>query len=137
MTTIENIEQILSWYYRNSSTSSIDELINNRDKLAVWSCNLAQETSDAFIGYNHAYFVRKVNTSRKINSLIKQEMAVNKAENQAIEELADIWETEKEKEAYAHKCDLFLKQVNKVLEAFNQRISYEKEEKFNSKNQQT
>ena len=131
ISTINKIHKILEWYHVRGSTSSLDELIRTRDKLATWSCNLALETSDAFQGYNHAYFMRKVNTSRKINNLTKQGLAVNKAENEAIEALAEAWELEKESEAEAHRYDLFLKQVNKVLDAMSHRISHERDEKRN------
>ena len=47
----------------------------------------------------------------------------------ANDENSELLEQEMESEAIANRLDIFLRQINKVLEAIRTRISYEKSEK--------
>ena len=119
----------LKWYSGLGSEASIDELLDRRDKLAVLSYGLAQEAGNRFIEYNGFYFIRAIHVAKAINAMVKDGLAVNKAENEAKEQNEEILQQEKDAEGQSFLADKLLKQVNAVLNAMNQRISYLKQEK--------
>lgn len=126
MELLDRIHTKLKWFKENSKNCIIEDLITVRDRLAVDSYDLALLCADSFSDYNGNYFMRKIQTAKKINELVKANTAVNKADNLAKEELEVVYETEMQSEALAHKLGLLLRQVNKVLDAMNQRISHMK-----------
>lgn len=128
--TLKEIEKILCEYFKDGAKIQIDGLLNLRDKLAIHSYRLAEYTAGAKTSYNVSYFTRKISVSKKKQAIIQDKgisaaQATIEAEN-ANEEL---FQQEQIDEANAFKHDLLLKQVNQVLNAMSQRISYLKTEK--------
>lgn len=121
---LERIEDKLIWYRNEGKNATISNVMDIRDRLAVDSYDLANIVSDSYSDFNGKYFIRQIQTSKKINSLVKAKTPVNKATHIAKEELETIYKTELESESVSHRLGLLLKQVNKVLDAMNQRIGH-------------
>lgn len=133
--TYRDIEEIMAWYSVNSSTAFPDELLTKRDKLAILSFRLAEIVGESKGDYNSAYFMRVIQVAREKQKLIEKNLAYNKAEVKAILESEAFFEDAIEKESASFKNDILLKQLNRVLDAMNQRLSFANKEKRNSDQQ--
>lgn len=133
---IEEISKGIQWYFENSVKASIDVLMEFQDKMTAYSFWMAEITADQKKDYNLKYFSRKIEVAKSKQGFIKnQKSPVNKAEIDAVIENEDILKAEVEAESYTYKCDLLLKQTNKLLDAIRQRISFLKDEKRHSTTQ--
>ena len=131
--TIDEIAKGIQWYFGNSDIASIESLLTFQDKMTVLSFRLAEIAADQKKLYNLKYFSRKIEMAKSKQGFIKnQGSPVNKAEIDAAVENEDILKQEIESESYAVKCDLLLRQTNKLLDSIRQRIAYLKQEKQNS-----
>jgi hypothetical protein len=135
MEILTRIEAIISWYKDNAATQSIDALLSERDSLAVYSYSLAELSGASKGDYNEAYFIRKVYVTRKTQQLIAKGLAYNKAEAESLLANEAVYKDEILKESISYKYDLLLKQVNKILDAMSQRISYLKQEEVMARQQ--
>ena len=82
--------------------------------------------------YNQSYFIRKISINKSTQGFItNKKLPKNKAETLSLIENEEIYAKEIELESMAYQYDLLLRQVNKILEAMSQRISYLKTEKEN------
>jgi len=128
--TLKEIELILSSYFLKGSSMQINELLDLRDKLAIHSYRLAEYTAGTKTTYNASYFNRKISVLKETQNIINARK-LSKAQATVDAELAneELFEMEQIDEANAYKHDLLLKQVNQVLSAMQQRISYLKKEK--------
>lgn len=122
---LEDIDQVIDWYFANSNSASVDDLIYNQDKLATYSWNLAELSGETKEDYTFKYFIRKINVNKTAQSLTKQ-MAMNKALSQSELLNEQHLKAEIEAEGAAYTADIKLKQVNKILQVMQQRISYAK-----------
>lgn len=129
--TLKSIEGYLSEYFNRSESMNIDELLNVQDKISIHSYRLAEMAAEAKASYNGDLFTRKITINRQTQALINAKMskaaATVQAESSKIGE--EMIKAELDAEAYAYKLDLLLGQVNKVLSAIAQRVSYLKTEK--------
>ena len=132
MTIIEQITEVIMAYNKNYKTLSIDELLNAKDKIVTLNFNLAEEVAAAKDSYNMGYYLRKINVVKTKNAYINQGKSATAAESTAIENTRAELKAELEKESYAYRLDLLLKQSNKVVDALTQRISFLKVEKKNA-----
>ena len=128
MSAISEIERILSWYKVKCEDCNLAILMASRDKLSVLSYDLAKEVAIAQTNYNSAYFIRRISVNRTANNLVKEGLAVNKANLEAIEENQAHYQNESTRESEAFMNNLLLKQVNQVLAAMQQRISLQTKE---------
>lgn len=135
MKVVEQITDEIRWYHKNRSECSVNALLNCRDKIAVLSFGLAERCADGKREYNSRRFIRKIEFSRQKQEFINKGSAIGKAEVEATEATEMEYREELEAEAIGFKLDLLLRQVNKILEAMNQRISYVKKEEELSKHQ--
>ena len=119
-------------YNKFYKTLSIDSLLNAKDKLVTLNFNLAEEVAAAKDSYNMGYYLRKINVVKTKNVYINQGKSATAAESTAIENTRAELKAEIEKESYAYRLDLLLKQSNKVVDALTQRISFLKVEKKNA-----
>jgi len=126
--TIKAVEDILAWYYKRNDYN-IEQLLSKRDKLAVLSYYLATVMAELKTVYNKSYYTRKIAVSRKKQALILQGCGVGESQVKAETETEQELFTELENEGITYGLENKLRQVNKVLEAFNQRIAYLKDEK--------
>lgn len=126
----------IQWYFDNSSKASPVALLEFQDKMVGYSFWLGELLVNAKTDYNLKFFSKKMSLSRSTQSFIKsKDMAVNKATLEAIIANEDIIKLEIEAESHAYRCEVLLKQLNKVLDTVRQRISYLKQEKQNSNTQ--
>src|SRR3989337_494890 len=130
--TIKNIRGILKWYHQSKGNQEVKDFLDNRDKLAVWSFRLAELDADLKIDYNAKYFIRKINIAKNKQAYINEKKSATVAENLATLDFQEVWDEQVQAEAEAYRADVLLRQVNKVLEAMNQRISFMKTEKINA-----
>ncbi len=135
METIEQIAKNITWYENNYRTSTIGDLLANRDKIAVLSFGLAEMCATAKKMYNGKRFIRKIEFSRQKQEFINKGSAIGKASEEATEAIEMEYREELEAEALGFRYDVLLRQVNKILEAMNQRISYVKKEEELSRHQ--
>lgn len=137
MKAIEEIKEILNWYFINGSKASIDDLLINQDKLSIWACNLGEFTGELFDAFNANMFIRKFSIAKKSLDLQKANMTISRADKEALVDNESNYKKEIEAQGEANKADILLRQTNRVLDAMRTRISYLKAEKDNSKNSQT
>ena len=130
--TLKNIKEILTWYHKSSGNQEVNDFLDRRDKLAIWSFRLAELAADLKIDYNAKYFIRKINVAKNKQAYINEKKSATEAENLATLDFQEVWDEMIQAEAEAYRADVLLRQVNKVLEAMNQRIAFMKTEKINS-----
>lgn len=133
--TYKEIGDIIGWYAINNTNSHPEDILDKRDKLAVLSYRLAEIVGDAKGNYNSAYFMKVIQVAREKQVLIEKNLAYNKAEVKAIIESEAFFEDAIEKETVSFKNDILLKQLNRVLDAMNQRLSFANKEKRTSDQQ--
>ena len=121
---LDKIEAILVWYHKECDSCELAILMHKSDQLANLAYGLAKELGSVHGAYNHAYFIRRINVSKTVNKLVQKGLAMNKSDHEALEENEAFFSEEKEKESESFSLNLLLKQVNKILERMNQRISY-------------
>ena len=130
---IQEITKQIESYQRSIGSNDINGLIELRDRLAIESFYLAQELAEAKSNYNSSYFVRKIQIEKSKQGFVK-EMAYNKATTEALIQSEELYKTELDNESIAVSLDLLLKQVNKILDAIAQRVSYLRDEQKLTKN---
>ena len=126
---LDKVCQLLEWYENNADKAPILSLLNFQDKLSLLSTNIAKITGDCKASYLTAYFERKHNHSIKKLYYIGNGDSASKAEERAELENEEKRRNEIEEEKASYTISLQLKQVNKVLSAVQQRISFAKSEK--------
>ena len=132
--TIQAIEAHLSWYHTKGSGAHVPELLDHQDRLAIHSYRLAEMAGDQKQDFNSCYYMRKISISKQTQAIIfEKKTSKAQAEIEATNENAEKIELELISEGQAFKYDLLLKQVNRVLSAMQQRISYLKQEKDQTK----
>ena len=120
---LAEIRKILDWYKVNCKTAFYIDILSAKDRLAIYSFTLAEFTADMKGEYNLAYFNRRISVLRTKQTLINSKTAIGKAEGDAILEHQDAYKKEMEAEADAYRADLLLRQVNKIIDAMQQRVS--------------
>jgi len=128
---IDAIEKCLDWYGNEGSNTTIELLLNLQDKLSLLSVNLAEMVAVSKGSYLRVYFQRKFTFSTKKLAFIDNGEKIGTAEQKARLAIGDIEEVEIQEEEYTDLLNLKLRQVNRVLQAIQQRISYQKVEKQN------
>lgn len=130
MDTLKEIESYLAQYFERGSTMSINELLDIQDKVSIHSYRLAEMAAEAKTDYNTNFFTRKITINRQMQSLINAKISKAAAQVQAESSKvgAEMMESEMQSESLAFKYDLLLNQVNKILSAIAQRVSFLKQE---------
>ena len=138
MKILEIIDKQVEWYYNHSHKVWVDELIMFQDKLSVNSYYLAQQYAEAYQEYLTKVFNTKTKKikwfltkkAEKIeDKTLTDKLAQSYSEDESLSEWAEELFGEWEKE----KLRVLLAQVNQILNATQQRISYLKFERNNSK----
>ena len=129
MKILEEIQEMLSYYKSNYKNLEINNLLDFQDKLSINSYFLAEEVAKIKAEYNFDYYNRKIEFSKSKQGFINQSKKNYEADNLASIETQQLLNTEVEFESVGFRLELLLKQVNKILSAVNQRISYLKFEK--------
>jgi len=126
---ISMVNVLLDWYEKNADKASILQLLDFQDKLSLLSTNIGKITGDCKASYLTAYFERKHNHSIKKLYHIGNGDTAAKAEEKAELANEENRRIEIEEEKMSYIISLQLRQLNKVLSACQQRISFEKEDK--------
>lgn len=126
--TIEKIEKLLSWYQNNSTKANIYSLLEFQDKLALLSVTLAEITAHGKGEALGSYFDRKYSFSVNKMSFINGGESIGKSETMAESSIKEQRDKERQDIEYSEYLRLMLAQVNKVLSACQQRISFAKVE---------
>ena len=128
--TVKEIELILSDYFNKGSSQDIDGLLLWQDKLSIHSYRLAQMTADSKTIYNGNYFIRKITVNKQQQSMMATRKLSKAQANLEADILSEeLFKKELESEGLTYKYEMLLNQVNKILSAMQQRISYLKTEK--------
>jgi hypothetical protein len=126
---LKAIEKCLDWYGEFGGTTTIELLLDLQDRLALLSVNLAEIVAVSKGSYLRVYFQRKFVFSTKKLTFIKDGEKIGTADEKARVQIGDIKEVEIQEEEYADLLNLKMRQINRVLQAIQQRISYQKQEK--------
>lgn len=130
------ITKNLTWYYENCKSPDANKLLAVRDNLSVLSYNLASIAADLKLDYNTNYYIRKIETARSKQGFIARGKSAAQSETDSIVAMSDHFKNELEAEANSYKVDLLLKQVNKILDAMNQRIAFARSEEYTARKQE-
>jgi len=123
--TIPEISSLVQWYYENAKKDiAIETLLSAQDRLAGLSYSLAYYAGECKDHYNQSYFIRKIEHSRKKQAIMNGGKSATAADTEATIENEANYKDELSKEAESYQADLLLKQVNKILSAMQQRISF-------------
>lgn len=128
MDTIEKINIWLIWYENNMSKATITQLQDFQCKLSILSVRLAELVAKSKGDAVRAYFDRKYTFSINKMGFINGKEGINKSETMAEASIKDKRDTEVQAIEYSELLRLQLRQVNKVLSAAQQRISFKKAE---------
>ena len=123
---LEEISKIISDYAKHGDNRSVEALLKIQDRLAGYSYLLAEYAAQLKYTYNENYFIRKIEFQKSKHAYINTGKSATAAENLAEIEVQEWRKKEIESESHGYKADLLLKQVNRVLGALQQRISYMK-----------
>lgn len=129
----KNINLIIADYESGNFNQDIDSLLTMRDKLVIYAYRIAELTAEIKTQFNKQYFIRQISVEETTMNIAKQGTAYNKASAEAKIQHKELFKMALEKEGESYKCDLLLKQINKISEAMNQRISWLKMEREKSK----
>lgn len=125
----DGIEQLLEWYNENSDKANIPKLLEFQDKLSLYSVNLAYTIGQSTSEYLGAYYNRKCTYFTKKLAFLKDGDKNYLAETKAEAQIRDERKSEADSQAYTEGLNLQIRQINRVLQAVQQRISYAKVEK--------
>lgn len=139
MEVLEKLKEQIDFYYKTSDKMGVEQLLKMQDVIAWNSYYLAELYAEAYMEYIEKFYLsktKKVKTflTKKAEKIAEKGLTDKLAEAMATDEsLAEFW-NEIFWEAQTEKLKTLLKQVNIVLQAIQQRISYLKSEKkdFNS-----
>lgn len=116
--------EIISEYDQKSQNMVIEAIMYARDRLAAQSYFLAEESSKFKNEYNEKYFTKKIEVLRSKHNLILKGHKIGAADAEAMVENEKHVKAELTAEGRAYRADLLLRQVNQVLSAMQQRISF-------------
>ena len=134
MEVLEKLKEQIDFYYKTSDKMGIEQLLKMQDVIAWNSYYLAELYAEAYMEYIEKFYLsktKKVKTflTKKAEKITEKGLTDKLAEAMATDEsLAEFW-NEIFWEAQTEKLKTLLKQVNIVLQAIQQRISYLKSEK--------
>jgi hypothetical protein len=127
MTILDQINEIIEDY---EYADDLDTLFNLQDKLSILSYNLVNLVCLSKKDYVFGLMRRKIGVIRSIHESKESSSAAKKSK--AEYDNLELFEKEAEHEVSAYMYDLKLKQVNKILSAMAQKISYLKSLKENN-----
>ena len=127
MKEIEAIGKIIADYSKEGKNMDVTRLLELQDRLVGAGYWLANYVSDLKTEYNENYFIRKIAVSKRTQGLIASGKSAAASAAEATTEFEEFFKNEIESESNTFRADLLLKQLNKVLSAIQQRISYAKQ----------
>jgi DNA-directed RNA polymerase len=125
---LQEIEKSINWYKSSGSKATIDRLIDCHDYLATMSFTFAEIVADAKLDYSTKEVQNKakeIELEEKYREDFAPMLAKKKAAYEMIQEEIEV----KALKSYWLLVDLKRQQLNKIIEAIKQRVSYAKKEK--------
>jgi len=126
----KNLAKAKELLVKYENAKHIWEYLNIYEKLSLYSVFLWENLSQLKTEYNRSYYRRKIAISHSFLTNRQEKISEKTCLEMANDENSELLEQEMESEAIANRLDIFLRQINKVLEAIRTRISYEKAEKW-------
>lgn len=125
---LDEIQQAIEWYQREGSSTTIERLLDCQDYLSTTSFTLCELVSSA----KKEYLDTETNKKAKYIELeleYKETLKATEAKQKAFLGTLELQRIEDTQKAYFALLDLKRQQLNRVIEAIKQRISYLKKEK--------
>ena len=123
---IKGISKGLDWYRDHSSTATIKHLLDWQDRMSVWSVQLARICGKKKGTYLTAYFKRKLTYTNKVMTFVQDKTSHALAKEKACLQIEEEKKAEMLAEEIAYSMEKQIPQINKVLDACRQRISFMK-----------
>jgi len=122
---LEEVGKIMHWYYKSAGKNAdINALLGARDRLSTLSYNVAHITGDFKDDYNSKYYIKKIEHNVAKQAYMSHGANGTEAEVDAIAKNKDNARAAADAESASFKIDLILKQINQVLQAMQQRLSF-------------
>ena len=115
--------------YEKAKNPFPDYLMELYRRLTGFLWYYSEFVADTKGDYNRKYFIRKIETIREKDRLVKGNLAVNRAEIEALLSTEEQFLAEIEAESLAYRVDLLLKQGNRVADCMRSEISLIKKER--------
>lgn len=125
---LDEIQQVIEWYQREGSTTTIERLLDCQDYLATVSFTLCELVSSAKKDYLDTETNKKAELIQK-ELQYKETLKATEAKQKAFLDTLEIQRIEDTQKAYFALVDLKRQQLNRVIEAIKQRVSHMKKEK--------
>lgn len=133
--TLKDITVIIDWYNGlENDYTGINALIDARRNLSTLSFRMSVIAGTIFKEYHDAYFKRKTNFYRAKLEGIEKKKSATESETYAEVDIIPYREAESIAEGSRDSVRIVMNQVNEVLSALSQQISYLKQEKANPNN---
>ena len=129
MTTLENIDKIITWYTKEYAGASIELLMDAKSKLLTLCWTFSGEVADSRKRSVLSTVFRKADHHKMKSQLIEEGFAVGLSESKTIVEIKSRLMAEAECEALSFHHKLKLDLAVKIGEDITQRISVLKKEK--------
>lgn len=110
-------------------TTELESVLNLYKRLTLYSVFLWENLSNLKAKYNTSYYTRKIEMSKSYLNNKKRKITDRQSLEMATEENEELYKQESEFESLTIRLEIFLRQVNKVIEAMRTDISYLKQEK--------
>jgi len=124
---IRQVGEIINWYHRTADPTP-EQLMDQLRRLVTLLFSYSSYASQTKEEYNGKYFIRKIETIKEKDRLIKNKLAVNKAEVEAMLATEQQFLLEMEAEALAYRADMLIKQANRVADTMRSHLSLLKKE---------
>lgn len=118
--------------YENIINDNIEQLAEIQKKLSIYGFYLSEILSEMKSVYNYSYLERKIKFHRAKQRYIEQNNPISKAENIATIEVENELKKELENETIAYKFELYLQQINIIINTITMKLSILKKEIENS-----
>jgi len=126
---LNNIESEVKWYATYGESAEIKQLLLCQDRMTILGFTLAEIVSSAKLAYSATATRKKAKQIEKEFEYKQDGIKPTEAKNKAFLDIRVFEETENTEKAYFALVDLKRQQLNRVIEAIKQRISYAKQEK--------
>ena len=126
---IEEMTQVIDWYYDQSTVAPPDDLLDAEDRLSAFAYYLSDIIHNGRKEFETAEIVRKVAEARSEVSYLTANYSQKMAEKKAIIQSENLRRKERGLYADVHGLKAKLDQANRVLDSIRTRISWIKQEK--------
>ncbi len=124
----ENLQKAKDILVEYQNTTEVSAILQLYKKLSLYSVFLWENLSSLKKQYNISNYTRKIEVSKSYLNNKAQKITDRTSLEMANTENEELFNQEQEMESLALRLDVFLKQVNRVLQVMSSDISYLKQE---------